>query len=222
MSVFLLAVVVAFVPGERLSYDVKLGPMRMGGLELLVLAPDTVQGESCRRFQATMGVRLGFVFWGEYRLDAWARARDLVTLRSAKQTDESRYHASWTADYRYEDSVVVYSSGDTFDLPTDARDVLTLWYFMREAELAVGDTLDVHVHSDRRDQEAMVVAVRRTVVSVPAGEFDCLELLPGRGGVLGAVYLSTDEARLPVVIRTGMGGLKLSAVLRGVEMEESE
>ena len=169
-----------------------------------------------------MTVRLGFFFRGEYRLDAWARACDLVTLRSAKRTDESRYHAVWTADYRYADSVVVYSSGDTFDLLTDARDVLTLWYYMRTAELAVGDTLRVHVHSDRRDQDATMVAARLVSVRVPAGEFECLELLPERGGVLGAVYLSTDEARLPVVIRIGVGGLKVSAVLRGVEHEELE
>ncbi len=212
----------AFAPGERLTYDVKLGPMRLGSLELSTLAPDTVRGESCCRFQARMTVRLSFVFRGEYRLDAWARACDLVTLRSAKRTDESRYHATWTADYLYADSMVVYSSGDTFELLTEARDVLTLWYHMRTVELAVGDTLCVHVHSDRRDQDATVVAVRQTSVRVPAGEFECLELLPERAGVLGAVYLSTDEARLPVVIRTGVGGLKVSAGLRGVEMEELE
>ncbi len=220
--------VLAFAPGERLEYDVRCGPLRLGELTLTTLALDTVSGESCYSFRAVLEAKLGFLFHATYDIRTWCRTEDMVTMRSAKETRESRYEARWTADYDYEAGRVVYSDGDTFPLPDSARDVLTLWYWFRTLETAVGDTQPVYCHTDRRDYEPEFIATKRTDVAVPVGEFDCLELIPSPGSPLGALYLADMETdsgpanRIPVVIRTDIGGVQVSAVLRSIGLEERE
>lgn len=213
MPAIALCVLFALVPGERLEYDVRLGPLRLGGLRLETLEPAVVLGESCRHFHADLDIRLGFLFRGRYRFDSWSRSADLVTIRSAKETEESRYRASWSADYDYDRSEVRYSDGDTFVLPDSAHDLLTLWYLFREHTLEPGDTARVVCHADRRTQQVRVAAGRVTKVAVPAGEFECLELTPRAAGPLGSVWLAEDSASTPVRIRLRTGSLEVDALL---------
>jgi hypothetical protein len=208
-----LCVLFALVPGERLEYDVRLGPLRLGRLELSTLEPAVVLGESCRHFHADLDIRLGFLFRGRYRLDSWSRSEDLATIRSAKETEESRYRASWSADYDYPCGEVRYSDGDTFVLSGPAHDLLTLWYLFRKRELRPGDTARVVCHADRRTQQVSVAAGQSTEVNVPAGEFECLELTPIAAGPLGSVWLAEDSARTPVRIRLRTGSLEVDALL---------
>lgn len=218
----LTAFLVAFTPGERLDYDVRYGPLCLGRLSLSTLAPDTVRGESCYHFRAVLQARLSFLFSARYDIDAWCRVSDMVTLRSAKKTRESRYRAEWTADYDYGAGRVVYSDGDTLALAGPAHDVLTLWYLVRRPGFGPGDTLPVYCHSDRRDYHVALVGVRETEVGVPAGRFRCLEVVPTPGSPLGAVFLARGDASVPAVIRTSVGGVQVSAELVGTAQEEEE
>jgi hypothetical protein len=210
----MLAALMALVPGERLDYDVRLGPMSVGSLELATLAPDTVQGESCRHFRATIDLSLRFVFRARYVLDAWSTSDDFVTLRSGKSTQETRYSADWTADYRYGDSMVVYSDGDTFALEGESRDLLTTWYYLRSLPLVTRDTVRFHVHSDRRDQSVTVIDRGRRSLEVAGRRFRTQELAQRGPGLVGTMFLSDDEQRLPVLIRTSISGVPVTAQLR--------
>jgi hypothetical protein len=177
------------------------------------LEPAVVLGETCRHFHADLDIRLSFLFRGRYRFDSWSRVADLVTVRSAKETEESRYRANWSADYDYQGGEVRYSDGDTFSLPDSAYDLLTLWYLFRERELEPGDTARVVCHADRRTQPVSVAAGDVKKVAVPAGEFECLELTPIAAGPLGSVWLAEDPARTPVRIRLRTGSLEVDALL---------
>ena len=57
-------------------------------------------------------------------------------------------------------------------------------------------------------------------MSVPAGVYDCIAVIPKAGTPLGSVYLSDDDERLPVVLRTRISGLAVSAYLRRATGEE--
>jgi hypothetical protein len=218
----LLAVVFAVVPGERLLYDVRYGPLTVGTLTLEALEPDTVDSVECRHLRADLELTrsISWLFSASYRLESWCRTSDFVTLRSYKRTREPRYKSAWTARYVPSIGQVFYSDGRCYALPDSARDMLTLWYYFRNRALAAGETLRAAVHDSRRNYELVAGAggVRR--VSVPAGEFDCVAVNPKAGTPLGSVYLSDDDERLPVVIRTRFGGFVISALLRSFEMRE--
>lgn len=219
MNALLLAALLAVVPGERLSYEVRLGPLGLGTLVLAVLKPDTAGADTCTRFRADLELKLGFLFQGRYRLDSWSRQTDLVTLRSAKDTEETRYRSSWTCEYDYEAGFARYSDGDSFPLTDRSHDLLTLWYLFRDRPLDPGDTVRVTCHSDRRTQRVTVTAAPGGRVTVPAGTFDCVELRPAAAGPLGRVWLARDSARTPVKIGLRTGSLEVDALLARIEME---
>jgi hypothetical protein len=115
---------------------------------------------------------------------------------------------------------VRYSDGQVIETEQATRDMLTTWYYLRSLPLAPGDTVRFPVHVDRRNY-ALVAAVRGSKpVKTPAGTFDCISVLPRAAGPLGTVYLSSDSARVPVLIRTRIGGLGVSAWLRTVSSQE--
>ena len=76
------------------------------------------------------------------------------------------------------------------------------------------------MHVDRRNYRLVAVARAARPVTTPAGVFDCLAVVPSAGGPLGTVYLTDDTLRIPVSIRTRVGGLVVIAVLRSVAQEE--
>ncbi|MBM3330305.1 DUF3108 domain-containing protein [candidate division WOR-3 bacterium] len=222
MLAVLAALAVALVPGERLDYGLRYGPVSIGRLRLETLQPETLGTEECWHFRADLELTRSFswVFWANYRLETWCRTSDMVTLRSYKRTREPRYRAEWTADYDLVQSVANYSDGRTTSVESGARDLLSTWYYFRTLSLAAGDTVRTALHVDRRNYQLVAVARAAKAVSTPAGAFDCIAVVPNAGGPLGTVYLTDDSERIPVSIRTRVGGLVVSAFLRSVSFEE--
>ncbi len=219
-AVFVLCV--AVFPGERLDYDVRYGPVALGRLTLETLEPETVSGTECYHFGAELELTrsISWLFWAEYRLESWCRTRDMVTLRSYKRTREPNYRAEWTADYDPERSLARYSDGESLATGETARDLLTTWYYLRAIPLKPGDAVKLAIHVDRRNYQLSAVVGQSKLVTTAAGRFDCLAVTPRTSGPVGTVYLSDDSERLPVLIRTRVGGLVVTARLRHVSHEE--
>ncbi len=218
------ALVIAAVPGERLDYGLRFGPLSIGTLVLETLEPETVGTEECWHFRADLELTRSFswLFWADYRLETWCRVSDMVTLRSYKRTREPRYRAEWTADFDPGQSVAEYSDGDTVATESYARDLLSTWYYFRTLSLVPGDTVKTGLHVDRRNYQLVAVTRSAKNVRTPAGLFECIAVVPDAGGPVGTVYLGTGEERLPVSIRTRFGGLVVSAFLRSVSHEEEQ
>ncbi len=222
MLTTLVALAIAIAPGERLDYGLRYGPVSIGTLTLRTLRPDTIGTDECWHFRADLELTRSFswLFWANYRLETWSRVSDLVTLRSYKRTREPRYRAEWTANYDLERSAVGYSDGATFCIEPGTRDLLSTWYYFRTLSLAPGETVRTALHVDRRNYRLVAVARAARPVTSPAGVFDCIAVVPDAGGPLGTVYLTDDAQRTPVSIRTRIGGLVVSALLRSVSHEE--
>jgi hypothetical protein len=220
----LAALAIAVVPGERLDYGLRYGPVTIGTLVLETLEPETVGTDECWHFRADLELTRSFswLFWANYRLETWCRVSDMVTLRSYKRTREPHYRAEWTADFDPGRSIVSYSDGETLATDSCVRDLLSTWYYFRTLSLAPGDTVSAALHVDRHNYQLVAVARAEKTVRTPAGVFDCIAVVPSSGGPLGTVYLSNDAERIPAAIRTRVGGLVVSAFLRSVSHEEEQ
>ncbi|MBM3315783.1 DUF3108 domain-containing protein, partial [candidate division WOR-3 bacterium] len=78
----------------------------------------------------------------------------------------------------------------------------------------------VNVHIDRKNYRVRTAVTGRKRARVPAGTFDCLVVAPSAQGPLGTVLIAEDSSRTPVVIKTRVGGLVVSAFLLSTDTEE--
>jgi len=233
LALALLAV--AGVPGERLEYSVRYGPVNLGTLVLETLEPETVGAETCQHFRAELQLTRSFswLFWANYRLETWCRDSDLTTVRSYKRAREPNYRAEWTAEFDSKLSVARYSDRGPIPIEPGTRDLLSTWHYFRTLSLASGDTIRTQLHVDRRNYRLVAVARPARTLVTPAGIFDCVAVVPRAGGPLGVVHLGAQsrmgvrttvadgnplpqERWIPVSIRTRIGGLTVTALLSSV------
>ncbi|MGQ9679069.1 MAG: DUF3108 domain-containing protein [bacterium] len=215
LSIFLLLITVG---AERLEYEIKYGPMVLGAMVMERLPSDSCAEGEYEHFRADIEIdrALAFVFWARYRLESWCRRTDKVTVRSYKMTREKNFRDEWQADYAPEAGFVRYSDGVRLPLSNSARDMLSLWFYLRTLKLAVGDSQVVNAHIDKRNWRVCFVVNGTQRVKTSAGDFDCFVITPRTTSPLGAVYISQDWRRVPVVIRTRISRFTVSAYLKRI------
>lgn len=203
---------------ERLGYEIKYGPVVLGSMVVEQLPSDSIAEGEYEHFRADIEIdrALAFVFWARYRLESWCRKTDKVTVRSYKSTQEKNFQDEWQADYYPEDGFIFYSDGLQMRLSDSARDMLSLWYYLRTLKYRIGDRVVVNAHIDKRNWRVCFVVTGTQRVKTPAGDFDCFVIVPRSTSPLGAVFFSQDERKLPVVIRTRIGRLTVSAYLKQI------
>ncbi|MEO0069298.1 MAG: DUF3108 domain-containing protein [candidate division WOR-3 bacterium] len=199
--------------GCRLEYEIKYGPMVLGSMVLEELPAETLAEIECYHFRAQLQFDgpLSFLFWANYFIESWCEKKNMLTVRSYKKTIEKNYRAEWSAIY--EPGVVSYSDGSSYPLPDSARDMLTLWFFLRTLNWEGGKEKVLYAHIDRRNWQVSFALKGKQIVRTPAGKFHCLVVAPRTSGPLGTVFISDDARRLPVVIRTRVGGFPITAYL---------
>lgn len=221
MNFWITILILAF-PGERLEYEIRYGPLVVGDMVLQHLEPKLIAGEQCEHLRADLLINqnLSWFFWAQYRLESWCRSSDWRTLRAYKKTIERNYQGEYYVTFFHDSGFARYSDGQTVRLYPSARDLLTLWYFLREFDWGTKESLKVKAHIDRRNWNISLRCTGRQVVRTRAGDFDCLAITPRTSGPLGTVFLSSNERRVPVAIRTRVGGLTVTAFLRKITIDE--
>lgn len=212
--------------GEGLEYEVRYGPLKAGRLELEVEGVTPVAGEDCYHFSGRLRSNpdLRLLFSVDDRLEAWARKGDLVTLRALKEVSETGYQNRVVVDFDYQAGLIRYSDGLELPLVEGCRDFLTILYYLRTLPLELGKEFPILNHEGRRTYQARAVVVDTGWVKTPCGEFPCFRVdsrvdpgeVSGRFGRF-SVWVSRDENRLPVLIRSSFVLGHLTAVITRVE-----
>jgi len=221
--VYFLSLLFAFiVSGERLEYDIKYGPVLIGSMVLEHLAPESLAGERFEHFRAEVEIDqyLSWFFWARYRFESWCRSKDLLTVRSYKKTTEKNYRAEIEGIFDHSCAVVKYSDKTIVPLSDSARDMLSLWYYLRMVDWNKRESLAVNAHIDRRNWQLKLRLTGKQKVKTAAGEFWCLVIKPDANGPLGTILVSDEPHRLPVLIRSRVGGLTIAAILRNIIIYE--
>jgi hypothetical protein len=109
-----------------------------------------------------------------------------------------------------------------FELPHGVLDPLGGFYRLRQMRLEVGRPVFVKIFDSKKTWDVQVKVLRRERVKVPAGEFDTLVVEPllqsegiffKKGKIL--IWLTDDERRLPVKLKTKVAVGSITAVLTG-------
>jgi hypothetical protein len=169
----------AMFVGERLSYDVRFGSLKVGTGAMEVRAVDEVRGRDAWHTVFTIkgGVPLYKV---DDRMESWIDTASFTSLRFVSETNEGRRHRTKRIELYPERGVYVEEGATPPDKPTVEQplDEAAFIYFLRRVPLVVGETYsyDRYFKPDRNPIRLEVL--RRERIEVPAGTFETIVVRP--------------------------------------------
>ena len=214
-----------FAPGERLSYDVHFGPIKVGSGTMEVRGIDTVRTRPA--YHTTFRLRGGIPLYNvDDVFESWFATDDLSSLRFVQNQNEGQKER----EHRYE----IYPERRVYDDLTDSAGVQpsvaapldegSFVYFVRTVPLEVGRTyqFDRYFKPDRNPVTIRVL--RRERVTVPAGTFDAIVVQPviKAKGIFSEdgqaeIWLSDDDRRMIVQMRSRLSFGSIDLYLSGVQ-----
>lgn len=209
-----------FAVGERMEYDVKFGMFRVGRASMEVVRIDTVRDEPV--FHVAFTVRGRAIFYSlSDSLQSWFSVRDLTSRRFTQDTNDNGTYRVNRYEIHPELGFYVQNARDTLATTAQPLDDASFFYFARTLPLEVGRTytLPRYFKPDRNPVTLHVLG--RDTVNTPYGRFAAVAIRPtfkSRGlfseGGQATVWLSDDEYRIPVAIRTRLSVGSLTMNLR--------
>ena len=168
-----------FVPGERLSYDVFFGAIKVGTGSMEVSGIDTVRGRSA--YHTTFRLNGGIPFYKvDDTFESWFTTDSLSSLRFNQDQNEGTKERQ----HRYE----IYPERRTYDDLSDQEpeqpsvadplDDGSFVYFVRTVPLEVGKTYEFQRYFKPDRNPVTIRVLRRERVKVPAGTFDAVVIQP--------------------------------------------
>lgn len=206
-----------FVVGERLTYEVRFGPIPVGTATMEVLGVETLRGREAyhTRFDVSGGNRLYRV---RDRYESWFDAKTLSSLRYVQDIDQGSYERHSVFEIYPDDARFIEAGKEPQPSVAQPLDEGSFLYWMRTIPLEVGETytFDRYFRPDRNPVTIQVL--RRERVRVPAGEFDAIVVRPTiktRGifseGGRAEIWFADDSTRriLQMKSRLSFGSLNL-------------
>lgn len=203
--------------GEKLTYDVRFGSLKVGSGLMEVQGIENVRGKDAYRiyFNVRGGVPLYRV---DSRLHSWMDVRTLNSLRHVQDYEQGgkERQRHWEI---YPDRAVYQLEGEeekpSVSQPLDDGSFL---FFVRTVPLVTGRTYTFNRYF-RPDRNPVVVRVlRRETITVPAGTFETVVLQPiiktsgifSEGGQ-AEIWLTDDDRRMMVQMKSKLsfGSLNL-------------
>ena len=220
-----------FGVGERLTFDIKYGFVSAGAAVIGIPEITTERGRDCYHIVSVAESNAFFSVFFPVRdvVESFLDSRELVSVKFEKQLSEGDFRAHDLVIFDHDRHVAIYpGSGSERDrlvpLSLDAQDILSSLYYVRMVDLEVGRSVYIENHADKKNYPLEIKVLGRERVDVPAGTFDCLVVEPvmrtaglfrHKGSL--KVWLTDDERRVPVLMRSKVIIGSVSAVLTRLE-----
>ena len=200
-----------FGPGEKMEFSIDYGVVNAGNGTLEVIGLTTHGGRQVYHIQSRANSNRFFSAFYKVR-DKVTSFIDVETLGSVyfhKRLREGDYRKNVEIEFDHGTNQAHYKDGRSFEILPGTHDVLSAFFYVRNLDLAPGKVYSVPAHSSRKTYDLKVIVHGRESVEVEAGTWDCFVVEPkieGDGlfkheGKL-TMYISDDEHRIPVLIKT--------------------
>ena len=201
----------AYGPGELMEFSIDYGKINAGGGTLECLGVTTYRGRRVYHIESKAHSNRFFTAFYKVRdkVVSYIDVETLCSLYFHKRLREGDYKKTVEISFDHDGNVARYADGRSFEILPGTQDVLSAFYYVRNLDLAPGKVYSVPAHSSRRTYDLRVIVHGRERVEVAAGAWDCFVVEPvieGEGlfkheGRI-TLYISDDEQRIPVLIRT--------------------
>jgi Protein of unknown function (DUF3108) len=214
----------AFSVGEKLTYEVRFGPIRVGQASTEVLGIEHLRGRDA--YHTRFLLRGGTAFYRvNDRYESWFDARTLESLRYAQQIDQGTYERERLYEM-FPERRTYTESGTPEQKPSvaDPLDDGSFLYFLRTIPLEVGKTYEFNRYFRPDRNPVRVTVLRRERIKVPAGTFDAIVVRPtikttgifSEGG-RAEVWFAADSTRRMLQMKSRLSFGSLNLYLRRVQ-----
>ena len=145
------------------------------------------------------------------RYDSFIDSQEYYSLKFEQVIREGKYKRDFRATFNYKENIAQTNFGD-FPITTYVQDVLSAFYFSRTIDYTnykPGQKIYLNNFYKDKTHPLEVKFIGRETIKVEAGTFRCIVIEPfmkegalfkSEGRVL--VYMSDDEKKIPVMVRT--------------------
>lgn len=212
-----------FSVGEKLEYTAGFRLLSVGTMTMEITGLDSSGPDTT--LMVVSRVRTFPVFNRLYRIDdrvdLWLDYRSLELRRVRRNINEGRYHRRDSARVDIQ-AGLIYTRKDTLEFEGPVLDPIGAIYYFRSLALELGDRVEITIFDGKRLRTIAVLASEITTIKVPAGELECLLLIPSPlddrpmtkvDGFL-RLWLTNDAARIPARVeqQTNFGTMVLKLV----------
>ena len=169
------------IVGERLEYDVRFGPIKVGRASMEVMGIEEVRGRRTwhTRFQVTGGT---LFFHVNDVLESWIDMETFSSLRFRQQLSEGSRDRLYEYEIYPERQAYVEKGKDERPSVVRPLDDASFLYFLRTVSLEVGATYEFERYFMPDRNPVRIDVTGRDTIDVPAGRFDALDHPPGDQG----------------------------------------
>ena len=214
---------VPFGVGEKSTFEVRFGGLRVGSGSLSVVARETLRGREA--WHTTFNVQGGVPF---YRVDdvyeSWIDAVTLNSLAFKRQIEEGTRERAQHYEIMPDKGTYIERTRQkttvkkTVDDPLDEGAFL---YFIRTIPLEVGTTYDFHRYFIPDRNPVRIRVLRKERVTVPAGTYDAIVIQPviKTRGIFSEkgqaeVWLTDDSSRILLQVKSKLSFGSLNLYLK--------
>jgi hypothetical protein len=215
-----------FRNGESLRFSVQYGFINAGSAWLEVLSATTPNGSPAYSLVARAESNAFFSRFYKVRNrieSLWDRA-GRFTWRYAEDRREGKLREKNEIRFDPARHEAIYPDGESYPVPPSVQDALSSFYYTRFQALPLGGSVVFDYHASRKSQPLEVRVIGRERVDTPAGKFDCVVIEPmlKAGGIFKnkgrlVIWLTDDERRMPVLMRSKVMIGSISVVLQEVK-----
>jgi hypothetical protein len=213
--------VVPFDTGEKLTFDVRFGGLKVGSGRMEVVGMQDVRGREAWHTRFT--VKGGIPFYRvNDRMESWIDTRTFESLRFVQDLEEGRRDKERTFEI-YPDLAAYSENGAKSTASVeDPLDDAAFMYFVRTISLEVGKTYDFNRYFRPDRNPVQIRVLRKDTINVPAGRFQTVVIQPviKSKGIFSEkghaeMWLTDDPRRLLVQMKTDLSIGSLGLYLRG-------
>ena len=215
---------VPFVVGERLVYDVKFGPLKVGtgSMEIMGIEPIRSRDTWHAKFRVKGGT---FFYKVNDTYESWIDTQHVHSLRYKQDINEGRYDRERL--YEFYPDRKVFTENDKPEQPmvADPLDDASFLYFIRTVPLEIGQTYEFERYFRPDRNPVRIKVLRRERVSVPAGTFQAIVIQPMIHNAKmfsdngkAEIWLAEDSTRIMVQMKSNLSFGSLNLYLKSVRL----
>jgi len=203
----------AFKVGEKLTFDVKYGFVTAGVATFEIPKIKKISGRDVYQvvFQVSSVPSFDWFFKVRDRYETYLDAEGMFPWRFEQHIREGKYSRDFSAFFDQRKGKAKTSEGE-YDIPKNVNDIVSAFYYVRTLDLSglkKGQKIHLENFYKNKVYPLDIVYHGKEKVDVGAGTFECIlvEPLVQEGGLFKSegsilIWLSNDELRLPVKVKT--------------------